>query len=50
MRKKIIPKIVKLSVEFNFINDKIKLIDCGGWPKPHEINNIPYIVENWQKI
>ena len=34
----------------NFINDKIKLIDCGGWPKPHEINNIPYIVENWQKV
>lgn len=32
------------------INDDIKLIDCSGKPKPHELGFIPYIKNNWHNI
>ena len=28
----------------------IKMVDCGGRPKPHEIKSVPYIIENWHNI
>ena len=30
--------------------ETIKMVDCGGRPKPHEITNLPYITENWHNI
>jgi hypothetical protein len=32
------------------ISDEIKLIDCGGNPKPHELAALPYIYNNWQRV
>lgn len=29
---------------------RIKIVDCGGRPKPHELEHIPYIKENWHDI
>ena len=34
----------------NMISKNIKLVDCGGRPKPHELEMIPYIRDNWHKI
>ena len=28
----------------------VKMIDCGGRPKPHEMESIPYIKQNWHDI
>ena len=30
--------------------DGVKLVDCGGRPKPHELEMIPYIRDNWHLI
>jgi len=32
------------------IDKEVKLIDCGGNPKPHELTQIPYIKENWHDV
>jgi hypothetical protein len=32
------------------IPDTVKLVDCGGKPKPHELNMLPYIVDNWHNV
>jgi len=32
------------------IPDEIKLVDCGGRPKPHELELLPYIKKNWHDI
>jgi hypothetical protein len=32
------------------IPSNIKMVDCSGRPKPHEIKNVPYILENWHHI
>lgn len=32
------------------IKESIKMVDCGGRPKPHEISNLSYIKENWHDI
>jgi hypothetical protein len=29
------------------IECEIKLVDCGGRPKPHELEALPYVKENW---
>jgi len=30
--------------------DQIKLIDCGGQPKPHQLEGLPYIKNNWHLV
>jgi len=32
------------------ISNDIKMIDCGGRPKPHELTQVPYIFNNWHNI
>lgn len=32
------------------ISNNIKLIDCGGKPKPHELEQLPYIKQNWHDV
>jgi hypothetical protein len=32
------------------ISDKVKLVDCGGDPKPHILEAVPYIKENWHDV
>jgi hypothetical protein len=32
------------------IHPSIKMVDCGGKPKPHQIKHLPYITENWHDI
>ena len=32
------------------INNEVKLVDCGGRPKPHELEVLPYIKNNWHLI
>jgi len=32
------------------VSDDIKLVDCGGRPKPHELQMVPYINRNWFQI
>jgi len=32
------------------LDDKIKLVDCGGKPKPHELEALPYIKRNWHDV
>ena len=32
------------------INPKIKMVDCGGRPKPHELAGLSYIRKNWTEI
>jgi hypothetical protein len=32
------------------IDNRIRMIDCGGRPKPHELSTLPYIRENWTEI
>lgn len=32
------------------ISNKVKLVDCGGRPKPHELQSLPYINNNWHLI
>lgn len=37
--------------EFPYIiSNKIKTVDCGGRPKPHEITDLPYITNNWHNV
>lgn len=33
-----------------YIPTKCKIVDCGGKPKPHELDNLPYIKENWHDV
>lgn len=33
-----------------FIPHNIKIVDCGGRPKPHELEHLRYIKENWHDI
>jgi hypothetical protein len=33
-----------------YIPNNIKIVDCGGRPKPHELENLRYIKENWHDI
>jgi len=39
----------KLSLPLH-IDENIKLIDCTGRPKPHELIALPYIKHNWHDI
>ena len=39
----------KLNIPINLSNE-IKLVDCGGRPKPHELKKLPYIKDNWHDI
>jgi len=32
------------------ISEKVKLVDCGGRPKPHELEALPYIQKNWHLV
>jgi len=32
------------------LDEKIKLVDCGGKPKPHELEALPYIKRNWHDV
>ena len=32
------------------IEESIKLVDCGGRPKPHELSQLSYIKENWHDV
>ena len=32
------------------IDARIKLVDCGGRPKPHELEMLPYIKNNWHLV
>lgn len=32
------------------LSSKVKIVDCGGRPKPHELPHLPYIKENWHDI
>lgn len=32
------------------ISEDVKLVDCGGRPKPHELSSVPYIKSNWHDI
>jgi len=32
------------------IAQKIKLIDCGGNPKPHQLTMVPYVFNNWHQV
>lgn len=32
------------------IDPKVKLVDCTGHPKPHDLSGLSYIYENWHKI
>ena len=32
------------------IDENIKLVDCGGRPKPHELGKLPYIKANWHDV
>lgn len=34
----------------NVISNKIKMVDCGGRPKPHDLSNLNYIRNNWTRI
>jgi hypothetical protein len=29
------------------LDSRIKLVDCGGNPKPHQLKRLPYIYRNW---
>ena len=33
-----------------YVSNDIKLIDCGGRPKPHELEKLPYIKNNWHLV
>jgi len=33
-----------------YIPHTIKIVDCGGRPKPHELEHLKYIKENWHDI
>lgn len=33
-----------------YLDNNIKLLDCGGRPKPHELESIPYVKQNWHDI
>ena len=32
------------------VSDDVKLVDCGGRPKPHELEVLPYIKQNWNLV
>jgi hypothetical protein len=32
------------------ISPKIKMVDCGGRPKPHDLQELEYIKKNWHSI
>ena len=34
----------------SILDNSIKLVDCGGNPKPHELKMVPYIKRNWHDI
>jgi hypothetical protein len=34
----------------HLIDERIKLVDCGGKPKPHELDTVPYIYQNWHLV
>jgi hypothetical protein len=31
----------------NQLSDEIKMMDCSGKPKPHELEMLPYVKQNW---
>jgi len=39
----------RLSIPFE-IDEQIKMIDCSGDPKPHQLEKVPYIKRNWHDI
>lgn len=32
------------------ISDEVKLVDCGGRPKPHELQQLSYVRTNWHEV
>ena len=34
----------------SFIPSQCKIVDCGGKPKPHELEHLKYIKENWHDV
>ena len=34
----------------SYIPSGCKIVDCGGRPKPHELDNLRYIKENWHDV
>ena len=32
------------------LDKEIKLLDCGGRPKPHELERLPYVKKNWHDV
>lgn len=32
------------------ISNQIKMVDCGGRPKPHDITGLDYITKNWHDV
>jgi len=32
------------------ISEQVKLVDCGGRPKPHELEALPYVKNNWHLV
>ena len=32
------------------ISEEVKLVDCGGRPKPHQLEVLPYIKNNWHAV
>lgn len=34
----------------SFVSSKVKMVDCGGQPKPHQLSHLKYIKENWTDI
>ena len=32
------------------ISEQVKLVDCGGRPKPHQLHILPYIKNNWHFV
>jgi hypothetical protein len=32
------------------IPETVKIIDCSGNPKPHQLEQVPYIKKNWHDV
>ena len=44
-------KLTEGKVEIPFeICEEVKLVDCGGRPKPHELEILPYIKNSWHLV
>lgn len=56
-------KMLKLNLKFHlgekimgqwkfpsYLPPQCKIVDCGGRPKPHELESLKYIKENWHDV